>query len=235
MRYALGPLRRAIPTGEGWTWGAGELAMTPADLAKWDIAMMRQALLSPASWREMEAVTRLRNGAGTNYGLGVSVWTDGGHHYVEHSGEVAGFTAENIVLPEDSAAVVVLTNQDAAPAAESIAQQVVRSLFGTQDALAAGRTAQARRIFEGLLRGTVDRSLFTPNANAYFSEQALRDFASSLSPLGTVTSFEATGMWLRGGMTGRSYKATMSGGRALRVWTYETADGTLEQYQAAPE
>jgi CubicO group peptidase (beta-lactamase class C family) len=234
MRYGLGPLRPAIPTGEGWTWGAGELAMTPGDLAKWDIAMMRHALLSPASWREMQSATLLRNGAPTNYGLGVFVWTQDDHHYVEHSGEVAGFTAENILLPEDSAAVIVLTNQDAAPAAGSIAQQIARSLFGTQDVLAADRTAQARRIFEGLLRGTVDRSLFTPNANAYLNEQALRDFASSLAPLGTVTSFEETGMWLRGGMTGRSYRAAMSGGKALHVWTYETADGKLEQYQMEP-
>ena len=234
MRYALGPLRPAIPTGEGWTWGAGELAMTPGDLAKWDIAMITRSLLSPASWRALQTGTLLRNGAATNYGLGVSVWTDGTHHYVEHGGEVAGFTAQNLVLPEDSAAVVVLTNQDAAPAAESIAQQIVRSLFGGQDALAGDRTALARRIFEGLLGGTVDRSLFTANANAYFSEQALHDFASSLSPLGSVASFEQTAHWLRGGMTGRSYRVAMSGGRALRVWTYETADGTLEQYQVAP-
>jgi len=236
MRYALGPLRPAIPTAAGWTWGAGELAMTPADLAKWDIAMMRQTLLSPASWREMQAPTRLRDGTSTSYGLGVFVWSQDDHRYVAHSGEVAGFSAENFVLPEDSAAVIVLTNQDAAPAAETIARQLAGSLYGkTQDALAAGRAAQARRIFEGLLRGTLDRSLFTSNANAYFSEQALRDFASSLSPLGTVTSFEETGTWLRGGMTGRSYRVAMSGGKVLRAWTYETADGKLEQYQVAPD
>jgi len=35
-------------------------------------------------------------------------------------------------------------------------------------------------------------------------------------------------------MTGRSYRAVMSGGKALHVWTYETADGKLEQYQVAP-
>jgi len=37
----------------------------------------------------------------------------------------------------------------------------------------------------------------------------------------------------RGGMTLRSYRATFAG-RALRVWTFETADGKLEQFQVAP-
>jgi len=37
---------------------------------------------------------------------------------------------------------------------------------------------RGRAIFDGLQRGTVDRSLFTSNANAYFSDQALKDFQS---------------------------------------------------------
>jgi hypothetical protein len=40
--------------------------------------------------------------------------------------------------------------------------------------------AIARRIFEELQRGRIDRSLFTANANHYFSDQAVKDFASSL-------------------------------------------------------
>jgi hypothetical protein len=153
---------------------------------------------------------------------------------VEHSGEVSGFTAENIVFPEDSAAVVVLTNQDAAPASSTIAQQIVQALFTTEDALSANRTAQARRILEGLQRGTIDRSLFTSNANAYFSDQALKDFASSLSPLGSLTSFVQLRKAERGGMVYRSYRATFPS-RVLRVWTYETPDGKLEQLQVAPQ
>src|SRR6478752_3313639 len=104
----------------------------------------------------------------------------GGRFMVEHSGEVSGFTAENMVFPEDSAAVVVLTNQDAAPASGTIAQQIAQTLFTTEDALAANRTAQARAIFEGLQHGTIDRSLFTSNANGYFSDAALKDFADGL-------------------------------------------------------
>ncbi|MGZ3484847.1 MAG: serine hydrolase domain-containing protein [Gemmatimonadaceae bacterium] len=233
VRYGLGPLRPAPDAGPGWMWAAGELAMTAADLAKWDINIIQHRLLTPASYRELEREVVLNNGAGTGYALGLDVGMQGDHFMLEHSGEVSGFTAENMVFPDDSAAIVVLTNQDAAPASGAIANQIATALFATDDKLAASRTAQARAIFDGLQRGTVDRSLFTSNANAYFSDQALKDFQSSLAPLGTPTGFVQTRQSLRGGMTGRSYRVTFPN-RVLRVWTFEMPDGKLEQYQVAP-
>jgi D-alanyl-D-alanine carboxypeptidase len=233
VRYGLGPLRPAPDAGPGWMWAAGELAMTAKDLATWDINIIRHGLLSPASYRELEREVVLNNGAGTGYALGLDVGMQGDHFMLEHSGEVSGFTAENMVFPDDSAAIVVLTNQDAAPASGAIANQIATALFATDDKLAASRTAQARAIFDGLQRGTVDRSLFTSNANAYFSDQALKDFQSSLAPLGTPTGFVQTRQSLRGGMTGRSYRVTFPN-RVLRVWTFEMPDGKLEQYQVAP-
>ena len=234
IRYGLGPLRVAPDAGKGWMFGAGMLAMTARDLAKWDVTLIKRSILSPASYNEMFGETRLKSGAASNYGLGQFISMGGGHFQVEHSGEVSGFTSENVVYPEDSAAIVVLTNQDAASGASMIAGQVARLLFTTEDALAASRTAQARAIMEGLQKGTVDRSLFTSNANAYFGDQALQDFAASLAPLGTITNFVQTGSSKRGGMTGRSYRATFSSGKSVRAWTYETKDGKLEQYQIAP-
>ena len=35
-------------------FAAGELAMTAEDLAKWDISIIDQTVLKPASYREME-------------------------------------------------------------------------------------------------------------------------------------------------------------------------------------
>lgn len=234
LRYALGPLRPAPDAGSGWMWGAGELAMTASDLAKWDISVIKQSLMKPASYRAFETDTRLKNGAGTGYGLGVDVSMDGDHFEVEHSGEVSGFTAENIVFPEDSAAIVVLTNQDAASGSGIIARRIQQLLFATTDTLTENRTAQALAIFKGLQQGKIDRSLFTSNANAYFSDQAVQDFASSLGPLGSPTGFVQTRQSLRGGMVLRSYRASFPD-RTLRVWTFEMPDGKLEQYQVAPQ
>ena len=234
IRYGLGPLRPAPDAGPGWMWGAGELAMTASDLAKWDICIIKRCnILTPASWRELEREVVLNNGAGTGYSLGLDVAMQGGRFMLEHSGEVSGFVAENMVFPEDSAAIVVLTNQDASPAAGAIANGMASILFTTEDKLADSRTAQAKAIFEGLQKGTIDRSLFTSNANFYFSDQALKDFQSSLGPLGTPTGFVQTRTALRGGMTYRNYRVTFPG-RTIRVWTYEMPDGKLEQYQVAP-
>ncbi|HVX37959.1 MAG TPA: serine hydrolase domain-containing protein [Gemmatimonadaceae bacterium] len=234
LRYALGPLHPAPSTGPNWMFAAGELAMTASDLAKWDISIITQSLLSPASYHMLETTTLLNSGLSSGYGLGVDVVSFNGHRMIEHDGEVSGFTAENMVFPDDSVAVVVLTNQDAAPASGAIGSRIAQLLFRTTDPVTEQRTAQAKRIFEGLQKGEIDRSLFTPNANAYFSAQALADFTSSLGPLGAPKSFVQTRQALRGGMTLRSYLVTFANGKTVRAWTFETPDGKLEQYQVAP-
>jgi hypothetical protein len=234
MRYALGPLRPAPKEGKGWLFAAGELAMPAQDLARWDISIMDQKLMKPSSYRELETEVLLKNGLGTQYGLGVNVGTEAGHRALSHGGEVSGFTAENIVFPDDLVAIAVLTNQDAAGAAGQIAHGIAPLLLATDDPTTPRKLDQARKIFAGLQQGTIDRSLFTDNANSYFSEQALKDFASGLGPLGTPQEFSQVRQGLRGGMTLRVYRIKFLQ-KTLRAWTYEMPDGKLEQYQIAAQ
>ena len=233
LRYALGPLHPAPKEGPGWLFAAGELAMPASELAKWDISIIDQKLLKPASYREFGKDTLLVNGTNTGYGLGVSVRNQSGHRVLSHGGEVSGFTAENDVFPDDRAAVVVLTNQDAAGASGAIAGGISQLLFATTgNAATPAKLEQAKKIFAGLQKGTIDRSLFTDNCNFYFGEQALKDFASSLAPFGEPTSFTQVSQSLRGGMVARTYIARFAQ-KTLRVWTFEMPDGKLEQYQVA--
>src|SRR5581483_4685704 len=102
--------------GRGWMFAAGELAMTPHDLALWDISIIDQSILKPASYKALETEVQLANGVGTHYALGVNVGLSDGRRVITHGGEVSGFTATNTVYPDDRAAVVVLTNQDATSA-----------------------------------------------------------------------------------------------------------------------
>jgi CubicO group peptidase (beta-lactamase class C family) len=234
IRYALGPPHQAPDIGTGWLFAAGEIAMTAEDLAKWDISMIDQKLLKPASYAEMSTDTLLKNGLSTRYGLGLSLASGGGRRSLSHGGEVSGFTAENTIFPDDRAAIVVLTNQDAAGASDAITGAIVPLIFASTDAATPVKTEQARKIFEGLQKGTIDRSRFTENANFYFNETALKDFADSLSPYGAPQSFNQTGQSLRGGMTLRVYIARFANGKVLRIWTFELPDGKLEQYQVSP-
>lgn len=231
MRYALGPLRAAPREGKGWLFAAGELAMPVADLAKWDIAMMNQRLLKPSSYQEMQRDVLLKNGAATGYGLGISVRNQAGHRMLEHSGEVSGFTAENMVFPEDRAAIIVLTNQDAVNAGGQIARKIAPLLFAgnTAAAVVAEKVERARKVLEQLQQGKIDRSLFTDNANSYFDQQAVQDFAASLGPLGKSQDFQQTAEQLRGGMTYRAYRAKFAE-KVLAISTFEMPDGKIEQF-----
>ncbi len=234
MRYALGPLRVAPKEGSGWLFAAGELAMPAEDLAKWDISIINQKLLKPVSYREFETEVLLVNGLGTRYGLGLEVSSEFGRRELSHSGEVSGFTSENDVFPDERVAVVVLTNEDASEAAAAIAKGIAPLLLANDDAATPEKLAQAQKIFAGLQQGTIDRSLFTDNANFYFSEQALKDFASSLGPLGAPQEFVQIRQALRGGMTLRVY-AVKFAKTELRAWSYEMPDGKLEQFQVAAQ
>jgi D-alanyl-D-alanine carboxypeptidase len=225
--YALGPPRAAGYSGPGWLFGAGGLAMTAADLARWDISLIDRTVLSADSYRALETEALLSSGAGTDYALGLDVSIDRQRRKLEHGGEVAGFTALNVVYPDDRVAIVVLTNL---MAPEQLAAIIADFVFEHVDATDAARTAQAKAIFEGLLAGRIDRTLFTPNANGYFTAQAVADFQASLAPLGAPKEFKHVRTWQRGGMTGRSYHAVYPD-RKLRVWTYEVPAGKLEQLQ----
>jgi D-alanyl-D-alanine carboxypeptidase len=233
MRYGLGPLRPAPKEGKGWLFAAGELAMPTADLARWDISMMDQKLLKPASYQALETEVRLKSGVGTQYGLGVDVVMFSEHRMIAHGGEVSGFTTQNNVFPDDRLAVVVLTNQDAARASSDLAKRISALMLTSSDPSTREKTEQARKIFRDLQQGKIDRSLFTENANAYFSDQALKDFGDSLGPLGMPFEFVQTTQALRGGMTLHDYRIKFRQNQELRAWTFEMPDGKLEQYQVS--
>ena len=230
LRYALGPPRLAPKEGKGWLFAAGELAMPAEDLAKWDISMINQTVLQPASYAEMEKEVVLNNGMGTRYGLGVDVRQEFGQRAIEHGGEVSGFTAHNMVFPDARMAVVVLVNEDSVGTAEDIAHEIAALLFRESDA--GKQEEQSREIFGALQQGKINRTLFTDNCNRYFTEQALKDFAGSLGPLGSPTEFTQTYKQDRGGMTFRLFEVHFPQ-KTVEVWERIMPDGKIEQYQVA--
>jgi CubicO group peptidase (beta-lactamase class C family) len=236
LRNALGPLRPAPKEGKGWLFGAGQLAMTARDLATWNISMMNRSLLRPESYRAMQLDLALEDGTRTGYGLGLSIGAPGGRRRVAHGGAVSGYTTTNWVYPEEKVAITVFTNiyPGAAGANGQIANRIAAVLFAPPAATAADSavTAKARRIYEELMNGTLDRSLFTTNANDYFTARVLSDYASSLGPLGAPTEFTAQGSSLRGGMTIRSYRIR-AGGVVMDLTTMTLPDGKIDQYIVA--
>jgi D-alanyl-D-alanine carboxypeptidase len=233
-RYALGPARPALREGPGWYFAAGELCMTPADLARWDSAFLHKQILSAQSYNEFTKEVLLKDGDHTRYALGLQIGQRNNVPVIYHGGEVSGFLTLNHVFPTRDAAVIVCSNQDGieliGPVADVIANWVLSSENANSNGAASpSELQQVRNILEGLQKGQMDRSLFTSNMIFYFSETAIRDIQSSLSPLGALKSVTRVREALRGGMTFRAYDLQFEK-RKLILTVYLTSDGRYEQF-----
>jgi len=233
-RYALGPARPALREGPGWYFAAGELCMTPADLARWDSAFLHKQILSAQSYNEFTTEILLKDGDHTRYALGLQIGQHNNIPVIYHGGEVSGFLTLNQVFPTRDAAVIVCSNQDGIDLIEPVAAVIANWLLGSEDASSNGAASpaelqQVRNILEGLQKGQVDRSLFTSNMVFYFSETAIRDIQSSLSQLGALKSVTRVREALRGGMTFRAYDLQFEK-RKLILTVYLTGEGHYEQF-----
>jgi D-alanyl-D-alanine carboxypeptidase len=228
-RYALGPPRPALREGPGWYFGAGELCMTPSDLAKWDSAFLEKRILSEAAYRSFTTEVKLKSGSGTHYALGLELGDLDGAPMIYHSGEVSGFLAENMVFPTKNAAVIVCSNQDGTGIIFSVAREIAHLLISPQKPATAEELAQVRSILAGLAQGQIDRALFTSNANFYFTQTALDDYRRSLASIGPLESVTRVSETLRGGMTHRTYRAAFQK-KTVNLNVYLTSGGKYEQF-----
>jgi CubicO group peptidase (beta-lactamase class C family) len=237
VSYAMAPVRVLPLEGTGWYFGDGDLAMPASTLLTWDLGIINKSLLSEESYKEFETSYVLKSGRDSHYGLGIFIGNKNGRRQFEHSGEVGGYVSENVVFPDDKAAIVVLTNEVASEAASEIAAAVAPIILPAPAApavspasdLVATFTPKLKAIMTGLQTKQIDRSLFTADCNDYFGEDALADFASTLGSLGTVTSATPMRTNLRGGMVFELYKVAFSGGTSVLVTVYLEPDGKIEQ------
>ena len=237
VSVALQPVREQPLEANGWYFGDGDLAMPASSLVAWDLCMVRECLLSHASYAAMESSFHYTAGKDkdkdSKYGLGIFVGVRNGDRYFEHGGEVGGFVAENIVFPDRGAAIAVLTNEVASSAASQIAREIAPLV------LASGKAEQPtapvdpfapklKSMLVELSQGHIQRGLLTTNASSYFDPLALADFKAELAPLGSILSITNARSYQRGGMTGGSYKAKFDRG-TVTVSTYVMPDGKIEQ------
>jgi hypothetical protein len=106
---------------------------------------------------------------------------------------------------------------------------VAAALFSPSNAETTAQDTEVRRILEELAQGKIDRSLFTKNANDYFTAACLKDIETSLAPLGQLKVLTRQSSQLRGGMTHLSYRARFHHDTvALNI--YLMPDGKFEQF-----
>jgi len=227
-RYALGPARPVDREAKGWYFAAGELCMTPSDLAKWDVSFLQRRLLSSKSYEEFTREVKLRDGKPTHYALGLQFGEIRGTATLSHGGEVSGFLAMNTLIPSKDDGIVVLTNEDGVNLIGPLTNEIADVLLDPESKDAKS-DQQIRGILEGLQQGHIDRSLFSANANSYFSDIALHDYQSSLAPMGKLELLSRSGLQGRGGMTHLSYRAHFEKNTVL-LNIYVLPDGKFEQF-----
>jgi D-alanyl-D-alanine carboxypeptidase len=240
-RFALGPVRIAQPPARGWLYAAGELSMTAADLAKWDIARMNRALIPARDWVEQETPVLRTDGRTNGYGLGVQNHYVRERHIIDHGGEAVGFLTQNTVYPDSKDAIIVFTNSDFSGATSTLTEGIEKIVLDSPEPALTNegdRLADVRAVYDALASGRVDRVRFTQNLNYYFDATTLGDYRSSLAPLGAPASITINRPpRLRGGFVNRNFTIHYAGGKELTLVTYAEpgANGRWEQFMIMPE
>ena len=222
-RQGLGPTRPALKEGAGWLFGAAELAMTPSDLARWDVSLMNRSLLTPESYTAFFTPFVLKNGKSTDYGLGLDIETVQGARRIGHDGEGSGYLAANRIWPDEKVAIVVLTNTDRADP-DDLSNRLAFAILTPNAA-----QARAATVFAQYQSGSVDRSLFTANGNSLLTPRALADLKASLGALGPARLIELEHESRRGGMITRRWKI-LCRDRRLGVLERGYPEGQLDQF-----
>ncbi|HEY3948451.1 serine hydrolase domain-containing protein [Phenylobacterium sp.] len=222
-RWGDGPVRPAQKEAPGWLFGAAELGMAPSDLARWDVSLMARSLLAQASYDAYYTPVKLKDGKDSHYSLGLNVRDDHGRLQLSHDGGGSGFLSSNIMWPGQKTAVIAFTNNDwASP--DDVAARVAFVVLPPTEV-----EARARAVFRGFQAGTLDRSLFTDNGNAYLSASVLADQKAGLAAYGPVRLFTLESEFTRGGFKGRIWKI-VTAKAVLSAVERGYPDGKLEQF-----
>ena len=225
-RYGWGPAHPAPREGAGWLSGAADLAMSPVDLARWDVSLMDRALLREESYAALTELTRLKDDTVRPYGLGLDVDSTPWGVRLGHSGSGSGFLAENRLWPTARAAVVVLTNGDwTSPS--NLLERIAFVILPPSPA-----QARALRVLAALRDGRSTRAAFTAVGNSYFTAAVLAQVKDSLASTGAVRSLTLEHDEKRGGMITRHWRIDCAHAQ-LRVTERGYPDGMLEEFLVA--
>ena len=225
--------RRRRRKARGWMFAAGELAMTASDLAKWDISLIKQSMLKPASYRALETedaarqrrrhrLRPRRRACGSPGRPSPALARRRGLrlHRAERRLSRRRRRRRRADEPRRDRRVGQIAERDREAAVRDDRSRTPRPPSGEA------------QIFAGLQKGTIDRSLFTATRTPTSPTGACTTFASSLGPLGDRRRVHA-GRPVASRRHGRCGASVKFPKQTLRLTTFTMPDGKLEQYQVA--
>ena len=87
-------------------YSAGALCMSVPDYLTWQTALTSGKVVKPETFARMITPTTVTHG----YGFALFADTLRGHRMIQHGGDIPGFSAQQLWLPDDSVRVVVFAN-----------------------------------------------------------------------------------------------------------------------------
>jgi D-alanyl-D-alanine carboxypeptidase len=249
--FGLGDPEPAEPEAAGWAGAAGGIWSTPSDLLIWDRALLDGRVVPAEFLRMMTTARQLVNGAGTNYGFGLSIGVFNGDTIYSHGGAVSGFAAQNTMVPRTRSAVVTLSNAEASVNSGPLLRMAINSRPPAPPARDTSRPApapastadprpvptiqgpsstdQATTLFRQVQAGQVDRTLLGEEFSWWLSDDRVRRAAERLAPLGEPTRVDRLARGERGGLEVTVTRFTFPA-RVMTTLMYRSPDGKVQEF-----
>lgn len=190
--------KSSVPLNMDWPYSAGAIVSTVGDLAKWDAALRADKLFSKEEKNMMFSPDPVAAAYKTPYGFGwIPMVRDGKVVGVTHSGGINGFGSNIVRSLEGGTTVIALSNSET-----EFVQYVSRQIFTSlEPELLKSKMASIvdpdpaisvrhRALFENLLKGQVDASLFAKSFLAQVPEDKLKSGGTGLAAVGKLGRFE---------------------------------------------
>ena len=187
-----------------WSYSAGGLYSTAADLARFFAALDHGRLLGPAALNEMWTPARLSDGRNGEFGVGWVAGTNRGRRVAGHSG--GGALSDILHFPDQKLTIIVLTNQQNMTPylAQGVADLIAPAPAPVHAAIRDDDPALTARL-HGVLDGTAPETLFTAEAQRTVLPMARMIAPMFISAHGEVRSFTLVGDRTEAGRRVRRY------------------------------
>jgi CubicO group peptidase (beta-lactamase class C family) len=127
-----GELAHADHVSMSQAYAAGGVCSNGLDLIRWSRLLSGGAVVGRDGYESMSSPASRLDGTAIEYGYGMAIGYLEGHHKVSHVGGMLGFAGQISHYDEDDVTIVVLTNTEAAKAA-NIESEIARLMLGLGD------------------------------------------------------------------------------------------------------
>ena len=195
--WANGTLRNGEYVSPTQPYAAGALIVSVLDLVKWDAALAARALLSPASYQAMYTPAPLTGGKTHPYGFGWEVAPYRTRPRLGHGGGIPGFSTYFARFVDDEVSVIVLANEGSGGAerlANGIAEFYIPALRENAPTPIPDsnptQTAFLKTVVTTIGTGTGEKDWFTPEAQAFFFPDRIKEGVYRVGAFGPLRSFD---------------------------------------------